>query len=280
MLKTVSSFINNIGALVYRGTWDAATNNPTLASGVGTKGDYYVVNVAGSTDLDGITDWQVGDWAIFSGSAWQKVDNTDSVVSVNGQTGVVVLNAANVGATPNTTFVLTSGLLGGGGQLNGNVTVDLTTVPVANVPGAVPNTVNVLGGGLLTGGGPLTGNVTIDLTSVPVANVPGAVPNTVYVLGGGLLTGGGALTGNVTIDLTTVPFANVTGAGTMASQNANSVNITGGDVTANLTSGNVNLTSATAANATFANPSLPLAPEGYITVKIAGVDKKIPYYGV
>jgi hypothetical protein len=280
MLKTVSSFINNIGALVYRGTWDAATNNPTLASGVGTKGDYYVVNVAGSTDLDGITDWEIGDWAIFNGAAWQKVDNTDSVVSVNGQTGVVVLNAVNVGATPNTTLVLTSGLLTGGGELNANVTVDLTTVPVANVPGAVPNTVNVLGGGLLTGGGPLTGNVTIGLTSVPVANVPGAVPNTVYVLGGGLLTGGGALTGNVTIDLTTVPFANVTGAGTMASQNANSVNITGGNVTANLTSGNVNLTSNTAATATFADPSLPLAPEGYITVKIAGVDKKIPYYGV
>jgi hypothetical protein len=105
-----------------------------------------------------------------------------------------------------------------------------TTIPVANVTGAVPNTVNVLASGLLTGGGALTGNVTVGLTSVPVANVPGAVPNTVNVLTSGLLSGGGALTGNVTVSLTSVPFANVTGAGTMASQNANAVVITGGTV--------------------------------------------------
>ena len=35
---------------------------PTLASGVGTQGHYYIVSVAGTTNLDGVTDWQVGDW--------------------------------------------------------------------------------------------------------------------------------------------------------------------------------------------------------------------------
>jgi hypothetical protein len=48
MLKTVSSIVNAIGALNYQGTWNAATNTPTLASGVGTKGDYYYVSVAGN----------------------------------------------------------------------------------------------------------------------------------------------------------------------------------------------------------------------------------------
>ena len=42
-----------IGAVVYQGTWDALNNVPALASGVGTQGHYYVVNVAGTTDLDG-----------------------------------------------------------------------------------------------------------------------------------------------------------------------------------------------------------------------------------
>lgn len=93
MLKTVSSVINAIGALNYQGTWNASANSPALASGVGTKGDYYVVSVAGSTNLDGITDWQIGDWAVFNGLVWQKIDNTDGVVSVNGQTGVVVLTS-------------------------------------------------------------------------------------------------------------------------------------------------------------------------------------------
>jgi hypothetical protein len=54
-------------------------NTPTLASGVGVNGDYYIVSVAGTTNLDGITDWQIGDWAIFESATnmWQKIDNSD-----------------------------------------------------------------------------------------------------------------------------------------------------------------------------------------------------------
>jgi hypothetical protein len=45
-----------------------------LTSSVGTKGHYYVVSVAGSTNLNGITNWGVGDWAVFNGSVWQRVE--------------------------------------------------------------------------------------------------------------------------------------------------------------------------------------------------------------
>jgi hypothetical protein len=85
-----------IGALSYQGTWNASTNTPTLTSSVGTKGYYYVVDVAGSTNLNGITDWKVGDWAVFNGSVWQKIDNTDAVTSVNGYTGTVVLTNTDI----------------------------------------------------------------------------------------------------------------------------------------------------------------------------------------
>jgi hypothetical protein len=85
-----------LGALSYQGTWNASTNTPTLTSSVGTKGYYYVVNVAGSTNLNGITDWVIGDWAVYNGSAWQKVDNTDAVTSVNGYTGTVVLTNTDI----------------------------------------------------------------------------------------------------------------------------------------------------------------------------------------
>jgi hypothetical protein len=84
------------GGVSYQGTWNAATNTPTLSNGVGTKGYYYVVSVAGSTNLDGITAWNVGDWAIFNGTVWQKVDNTDAVTSVNGYTGTVVLTNTDI----------------------------------------------------------------------------------------------------------------------------------------------------------------------------------------
>jgi len=83
--------------LSYQGTWNASTNTPTLASGTGTSGHYYITDVAGTTNLDGITDWQVGDWAVFNGTVWQKLDQSNTVVSVNGQTGVVNLTEiANV----------------------------------------------------------------------------------------------------------------------------------------------------------------------------------------
>jgi hypothetical protein len=89
------------GDLNYQGTWNASTNTPTLTSSTGTKGYYYVVDVAGTTNLDGITDWQIGDWAIYNGTIWQKVDNTDAVSSVNGQTGTVVLTTTDIGEGTN-----------------------------------------------------------------------------------------------------------------------------------------------------------------------------------
>jgi hypothetical protein len=63
--------------LTFKGTWDASTNTPTLTSGVGVDGEYYIVSVGGNTNLDGITTWQVGDWAIFEGisNTWRKVPN-------------------------------------------------------------------------------------------------------------------------------------------------------------------------------------------------------------
>jgi hypothetical protein len=93
-----------LGALSYQGTWDASTNTPTLTSSVGTKGYYYVVSVAGNTNLNGVTDWLVGDWAVFNGTAWQKIDNTDSVTSVNGLTGAVVLTTTNIAEGTNEYF--------------------------------------------------------------------------------------------------------------------------------------------------------------------------------
>jgi hypothetical protein len=84
------------GGVTYQGTWNASTNTPTLTSSVGTKGYYYIVSVAGSTNLNGITDWKIGDWAIFNGTTWDKVDNTDAVSSVNGFTGAVSLTTSNI----------------------------------------------------------------------------------------------------------------------------------------------------------------------------------------
>lgn len=76
-MSFLRGYARKLGVTEYRGTWDAATNTPALTSSVGQRGAYYIVSQAGSTDLDGITDWDVGDWAIFNGTVWQRIDNAD-----------------------------------------------------------------------------------------------------------------------------------------------------------------------------------------------------------
>ena len=125
--KVPTSQIPQMGDLNYQGTWNASTNTPTLVSSSGTKGYYYVVSVAGSTNLNGITDWKVGDWAVYNGSVWEKIDNTDAVTSVNGYTGTVVLTYTDVGAQPAGSYApATSGtsiLYGNGSGGFSNVTI-------------------------------------------------------------------------------------------------------------------------------------------------------------
>ena len=76
---TALSWASVAGGLSYQGTWNASTNTPTLASSTGTNGYYYIVATAGSTNLNGITDWQVGDWLMFNGTVWQKIDQSETL---------------------------------------------------------------------------------------------------------------------------------------------------------------------------------------------------------
>lgn len=88
----------SISGLAYQGTWNATTNGPTLTSSMGTSGHYYVVSVAGSTNLNGIDSWQLGDKVIFNGSIWEKSTQSEMVSSVAGKQGIVVLDTADIAA--------------------------------------------------------------------------------------------------------------------------------------------------------------------------------------
>ena len=145
VLDTLTSLQNQInaisGGLDYQGTWNASTNSPALASGVGTTNYYYIVGTSGSTNLDGITDWVAGDWLIFNGTVWQKIDQTNLVSSVNGQTGAVSLTYTNVNAIGSITSVdgsVTVSTASGIADLSVAVAASTTTViaQVRNTTGA------------------------------------------------------------------------------------------------------------------------------------------------
>ena len=95
MLKTVSSIVNAIGALNYKGTWNASTNTPTLADGTGAKGDYYVVSTAGTQTFGGVQlFFGLGDWIVYNGAVWQRVEGGS-----DGSFANVTLTSTDAGAT-------------------------------------------------------------------------------------------------------------------------------------------------------------------------------------
>lgn len=78
----VSQLPNSV--MEYKGTWNAATNTPTLADGTGNQGDVYLCNVAGTVNFgSGPISFVVGDQVIYSGTIWQKASGaTGTVTSV------------------------------------------------------------------------------------------------------------------------------------------------------------------------------------------------------
>lgn len=95
------------GPNYYLGTWNASTNTPTLASSTapaGPAGSYYIVSVAGTTTLNGISDWTVGDWAIWNGSVWQKLEG--------GATAITIGSTAIAGGTSGRVLYDNAGALG------------------------------------------------------------------------------------------------------------------------------------------------------------------------
>ena len=83
----------------YKGQWNAETNTPTLADGTGTKGDFYIVSVAGTQNLgSGNIQFSENDRIIYDGSVWSRlsaggVKTVNSVLPTNGN---VALTGENI----------------------------------------------------------------------------------------------------------------------------------------------------------------------------------------
>jgi len=80
-----------LALLSYRGTWNASTNSPTLASATGTAGYVYKISDAGSTTLDDVTSWSANDYAFFDGEEWLK-----GIDSARFESGIIAMLAMRV----------------------------------------------------------------------------------------------------------------------------------------------------------------------------------------
>ena len=80
----------------FAGTWNANTNTQTITYSIGRAGQYYIVGVAGSTNVDGTTTWDIGDQIRFNRTIWQRIPTYQAVSSVNGKIGVVTLTADDI----------------------------------------------------------------------------------------------------------------------------------------------------------------------------------------
>jgi hypothetical protein len=265
VLDTLTSLQSQITAMAgfvnYEGTWNASTNIPTLTSSVGTKGDYYVVSTTGTTNLNGITTWTQGDWAIFNGSAWEKVDNTDLVSSVAGRTGAITLTTADIGGLGTIATQASSNVSITGGSITG--ITDLAVADGGTGASTAPNArINL---GLVIGTDVLapTGSAA-SLTSFPTLN-----QNTTG--SAATLTTGRTIAVTGDLAYTSPSFdgsANVTAAGTLATVNTNVGSFTNASVTVN-GKGLVTAASSGTAPVTSVTGTSPVASSGGATPAIS-----------
>jgi hypothetical protein len=165
--------------MTYKGTWDALTNTPILADGVGTAGDTYIVSVAGTQNLgSGPLIFSVGDFAIYNGTIWQKSSAVTGVSSVDGLTGAVILPKGNL--TEATSSVLniiggTNAVWGSGASIQVSQATSLTDGYLSsadwntfNSKGSGNGTVTSIATGTGLTGGTITSSGTISLTDTTV----------------------------------------------------------------------------------------------------------------
>jgi hypothetical protein len=79
----------------YKSVWNASTNTPTLTDTQPTKaGEVYIVSAAGTQFS---INWKLGDWLVYNDAGTIEISqNSDEVVSVAGQTGIVTLAKGDV----------------------------------------------------------------------------------------------------------------------------------------------------------------------------------------
>ena len=225
--------------LSFEGNWNANTDSPSLAGTTPANGVFYIVSVDGSTSLSGITDWKVGDWAVYVSDgagtdAWQKVDNT-STLSGAGATGQVSFwtGTANVAGDAGLTYDSSGNNLSVGNNITAGGTITSSggnsnewntsydnSITGLNVTGSTTKTLTAT----QQDGGTLTASWTDNDSGGTVTQINTSGPIT-----------GGPITGVGTIGITTASGSAI-GAGNVSAGTGIDVSYSGGTATVSVDS--------------------------------------------
>ena len=188
--------------LQFKGTWDASgggggSPDLTLAANKGA-GFLWICDVAGTAYPNGGTNepstWNLGDWAVYDGTAWTRVPATNS-----GVTSLTTTDGTYIDLTPN---AATTGAITVTADLNATGTQDATTflrgdntwgVPsytvdttyTIDVPSATTS-INLKGSDGTDDAIVLTGGTNVTLSRTDASTIDIAATNTTYTAGNGL----------------------------------------------------------------------------------------------
>ncbi len=231
--------------ILLKGTWSAASGL-FPGAGMAKAGWTYIVDTGGT--VDGVT-FNINDriLAIVDDASettfaanWFKLDYTDQVLSVNGQTGAAVLDADDISDAATTNKWSTAGEKTKLGHISVTQAVDLDTME-SDIATNNAKVTNANHSGDAVGDGALT---------LQPAAITGKANVTPDLLDSFLLSDqsdAGALK-NATVQALVTLAISEAGLGTMAAQNSNSVSITGGTLSGITFSGTLGGSIAAAGN--------------------------------
>ena len=159
--------------VTYLGTWNAATNTPTLVNGTGDAGDLYLCNVAGTVNFGaGPIVFVVGDWVLYGSGTWQKSSGQNGTVT--SVAASITGNSLGITGSPITTAGTLAFAFAGTNSQYINGAGNLTTFPtlITSIGLSMPSAFSVANS-------PLTANGSI--------NVTGAGTTGQYIRGDGSL---------------------------------------------------------------------------------------------
>ena len=98
--------------MTYKGTWNAFTNTPTLANGVGEKGDLYYCSVGGTVNFGaGDIVFEEGERVVYNGTTWQQIPLGD--LKTVSEIGITTNGNINLSQQTDITKVLNQRVLNG-----------------------------------------------------------------------------------------------------------------------------------------------------------------------